>query len=154
MHPRTYYVGALHAPLHHASAPGTAHAVRSPGADVAGVSPVPVQMWQRRARSQCRCGRGAPSPGADVAGVGPVSRVQISAGGKPSPGADAVGAYADLDGSGARVDDDRLSAPAAEYSKFPREYSEYPHSVVTRSVRSIGLPSGASREVMGLAANT
>ena len=28
---------------------------------------VPVQMWQRCARSRCRCGRGEPSPGADVA---------------------------------------------------------------------------------------
>ena len=35
----------------------------SPGADVAAVSPVSVQMWQR-------CGE--PSPGADVAGVSPV----------------------------------------------------------------------------------
>ncbi len=34
-----------------------------------GVSPVPVQMWQGRAQSRCRCGRGEPSPGADVAGV-------------------------------------------------------------------------------------
>jgi hypothetical protein len=41
----------------------------SPGADVAGVSPVPVQMWQGRAQSRCRCGRGEPSPGADVAEV-------------------------------------------------------------------------------------
>ena len=30
----------------------------SPGADVAGVSPVPVQMWRGRAQSRCRCGRG------------------------------------------------------------------------------------------------
>ena len=28
-----------------------------PGADVAGASPVPVQMWQGRAKSWCRCGR-------------------------------------------------------------------------------------------------
>ncbi len=41
----------------------------SPGADVAPVSPVPVQMWQRRAQSRCRCGSSAPSPGADVAAV-------------------------------------------------------------------------------------
>ena len=34
---------------------------RSPGADVAGVSPV-----------RCRCGSSGPSPGADVAAVGPV----------------------------------------------------------------------------------
>ena len=26
----------------------------SPGADVEGVSPVPVQMWQGRAQSRCR----------------------------------------------------------------------------------------------------
>ena len=38
----------------------------------AGVSLVPVQMWQGRAQSRCRCGRGEPSPGADVAGVSPV----------------------------------------------------------------------------------
>ncbi len=45
----------------------------SPGADVAGVSPVPVQMWQGRAQSRRRCGRGEPSPGADVwTGVSPV----------------------------------------------------------------------------------
>ena len=28
------------------------------GADVAGVSPVPVQMWQGGAQSRCRCGTG------------------------------------------------------------------------------------------------
>ena len=33
------------------------------------MGPVPVQMWQRRAQSRCRCGRGEPSPGADVAAV-------------------------------------------------------------------------------------
>ena len=33
----------------------------SPGADVGGVSPVPVQMWAGRAQSRCRCGRGEPS---------------------------------------------------------------------------------------------
>ena len=38
----------------------------SPGADVAGASRVPAQMWQGRAESRCRCGRGEPSPGADV----------------------------------------------------------------------------------------
>jgi hypothetical protein len=33
----------------------------SPGADVAGLSPVPAQMWPRgRAQSRCRRGRGAP----------------------------------------------------------------------------------------------
>ena len=47
----------------------------SPGADVAGVGsvavqmwaavgPVAVQMWQGRAQSRCRCGRGEPSPSA------------------------------------------------------------------------------------------
>jgi hypothetical protein len=46
--------------------------VRSPGADVAGVSPAPVQMRKGRAHSRCRSGRGEPSPGADVAGVSPV----------------------------------------------------------------------------------
>ena len=41
----------------------------SPGTDMAGVSRVPVQMWQRCAQSRRRCGRGGPSPGADVAAV-------------------------------------------------------------------------------------
>ena len=34
----------------------------SPGADVAGVGPIPVQMWPGRAQSRCGCGRGEPSP--------------------------------------------------------------------------------------------
>jgi hypothetical protein len=29
----------------------------SPGADVGGASPVPVQMWAGRVQSRCRCGR-------------------------------------------------------------------------------------------------
>ena len=37
-----------------------------------GASPVPVQMWQGRAQSRCRCSRGEPSRSADVAGVSPV----------------------------------------------------------------------------------
>jgi hypothetical protein len=41
----------------------------SPGADVAGARPVPAQMRQGRAQSQCRCGRRGTSPGADVAGA-------------------------------------------------------------------------------------
>ena len=44
----------------------------SPDADVVGVSPVPVHMWQWCAQSPFRCGRGEPSPGADVAGASPV----------------------------------------------------------------------------------
>jgi hypothetical protein len=44
----------------------------SPGADVAGASPVPAQMWQGRAQSRRRCGRGERSPGADVAGASAV----------------------------------------------------------------------------------
>jgi hypothetical protein len=44
----------------------------SPGADAAGASPVPVQMWPGRAQSRCRCGRGEPSPGADAAAASPV----------------------------------------------------------------------------------
>ena len=44
----------------------------SPGADVAGVSPVLVQMWQGRAPSQPSCGRGEPSPSPVVAGASPV----------------------------------------------------------------------------------
>ncbi len=77
----------------------------SAGADVAGVSPVPVQMWaggarswcrcgRGRAQSRCRCGGGEPSPGADVApgpvadaaGASPV-RVQMWRG-RARPGAD------------------------------------------------------------------
>jgi hypothetical protein len=34
----------------------------SPGADVAGVSPVPAQMWQGRAQSRRRCSRSTPAP--------------------------------------------------------------------------------------------
>ena len=49
----------------------------SPGADVAGVSPVPSQMWQGRAKSQCRCGRGEPSPGADAGDVSSFSPAQM-----------------------------------------------------------------------------
>ena len=72
---------ALHAPPPPPSPPRSATQVTmqvwqrgepSPGSDVAGVSPVPVQMWQGSAQSRCRCGRGEPSPGADVAGVSPV----------------------------------------------------------------------------------
>jgi hypothetical protein len=37
-----------------------------------GASPVPVLMWEGRAQSRCRCGRGEPSPGADEGGVSPV----------------------------------------------------------------------------------
>ena len=33
------------------------------------VGPVPVQMWQGRAQSRCRCGRGEPSPGAGLQSV-------------------------------------------------------------------------------------
>ncbi len=44
----------------------------SDGTDVAGVGPVPAQMWQGWAQSRRRCGRGEPSPGADVEGVSPV----------------------------------------------------------------------------------
>ena len=43
-------------------------------------SRVPMQMWQGRAQSRCRCGRSEPDPGADVAR------------GEPSPGADVAGA--------------------------------------------------------------
>ncbi len=37
-----------------------------------GPGPIPVQMWEGRARSWCRCGRGGPGPGADVGRAGPV----------------------------------------------------------------------------------
>jgi len=56
----------------------------SPGADVGGVSLVPVQMWQRRAQSRCRCGRGELSPGADVAAASPVP-VPMWPGASPVP---------------------------------------------------------------------
>ncbi len=44
----------------------------------AGVGPVLVQLWQQRAQSRCRRGRGEPSPVADAGRVGPVA-VPISA---------------------------------------------------------------------------
>ena len=61
----------------------------SPGADVAAVSPVPAQMWQRRAQSRRRCGSGERSPGAADQGAGfseprsrqPILHVLLSAGG-------------------------------------------------------------------------
>jgi hypothetical protein len=61
----------------------------SPGADVAGVSPVPpVQMWQGCAQSRRRCGRGEHSPGADCCAMGePSSRCRYAPG-EISPGAD------------------------------------------------------------------
>jgi hypothetical protein len=45
---------------------------RSPGADVAAVSAILVQMWPGRAQSRCRCGSGERNPSTDVAGVSPV----------------------------------------------------------------------------------
>jgi hypothetical protein len=98
---------------------GRAHSQRrcgrgepSPSADVAGASPLPVQMWHGRAQSHCRCGMGEPSPSADVAGASPVpvqmwqgraqSRCRCGMGGaqsrcrcgrgEPSPSADVAGA--------------------------------------------------------------
>jgi hypothetical protein len=47
----------------------------SPGANVAGASPVPVRMWRGRAQSRCGCGGGEPSPGADVGGVSRVASI-------------------------------------------------------------------------------
>jgi hypothetical protein len=44
----------------------------SRGADVAAVSAVPAQMWQRRPQSRRRCGSGERSHGADVAAVSAV----------------------------------------------------------------------------------
>ena len=52
-----------------------------------GVSPVPMQMWQRCAKSWCRCGRGAPSPGTDVAIGAPNPGADVGVG-EPNPGAD------------------------------------------------------------------
>jgi hypothetical protein len=84
--------------------------IQSPGADVAGVSPVPVQTWQGRAQSRyrsggraqfrCRCGRGGPSPSPDLAArsrrrCGQQGRAQSRrrcGRGEPSPGADVAGA--------------------------------------------------------------
>jgi hypothetical protein len=40
-------------------------------ADVAGLSQVPVQMWELWAQSRSRRGRGSPGPSADAAGVSP-----------------------------------------------------------------------------------
>ena len=51
-----------HARLHARSIVTLVHAVPR----VAGAGPVPAQMWQGRAQSRRRCGRGGPSPGADV----------------------------------------------------------------------------------------
>jgi hypothetical protein len=44
----------------------------SPSADVGGVGPVLVKMWEGWAQSQRRCGTDGPSPGADVGGASPV----------------------------------------------------------------------------------
>jgi hypothetical protein len=44
------------------------------GADVAGASRVPAQMWEGVGQSWRRCGRGEPSPGADVGGDAVASR--------------------------------------------------------------------------------
>jgi hypothetical protein len=59
-----------------------------------------AQIWQRRAKTWCRSGRGEPSAGADGAGASPVplqmwqgraqSRCRCGRGG-PSPGADVAG---------------------------------------------------------------
>ena len=52
--------------LGHGTAPHSGRATlnlsSSPGADVAGVRPVPVQMWRGYVQSRRRCGRGEPNP--------------------------------------------------------------------------------------------
>jgi hypothetical protein len=56
----------------------------SPGADMTAVSPLPVQMWQRRAQSRSRCDSGEPSRA--------YQRLQtVRGGGEPSPSADVAG---------------------------------------------------------------
>ncbi len=45
---------------------------------------VPVQMWQERVQSWCRCGWAEPTPGADAAGVSP-SPIADAAGVGPVP---------------------------------------------------------------------
>ena len=79
------------------------HARGEPGPARIGVSPVPVQMWQRQAQSRRRCGGSGPSPGADVAAASRVpkqmwqrraqSRSRCEWGG-PSPEADVVVGWA------------------------------------------------------------
>ena len=76
-----------------------AQPVPSPGADVAGVSPVPVQMfvavspvlaqmWAGGAQSRRRCATGEPSRGADVAGLSPRPLQMQMSTGAPRPRAD------------------------------------------------------------------
>jgi len=52
------------------------------------VSPVPAQMWQRRAQSRRRCGSGERSPGEDVAAMSPVPVQLIKVQGSASRGRD------------------------------------------------------------------
>ncbi len=51
---------------------------RSYGADVAGVSPIRVQMWAGGAQSRCRCGRASPVPVQMWAGVSPVPVADVA----------------------------------------------------------------------------
>ena len=39
---------------------------------------VPAQMWEGRARSRNRCGRGEPGPGTDVGGGAPSPRTDVA----------------------------------------------------------------------------
>ena len=82
----------------------------TPGADVAGVSPLPAQMWQGRAQVRNRCGRGRvePSPGANVAGGGPSPGKKCGRG-DPSLGADVAGV-----GCGSGKTQSRRLVPAAD----------------------------------------
>jgi hypothetical protein len=120
---------------------------------VAGASPVPVQMWQGRAQSRCRCGRGEPGPGADAAGVSPVpvqmwqgrarpvqmwlrrARSRCRCGrGEPSPGADVDGtlerrAYASNAEKGCRFQGENRSRKLHQRCGPPRSL---PHSLSHR----------------------
>ena len=78
--------------LHERMEEGWCQRHSSPGADVARVSRVPVQMWQRRARSQSRRDRGEPRPSADV-GRGEPSPGRCRCGrGEPGAGSDMAAA--------------------------------------------------------------
>ena len=78
-----------------------------PGANVAPLSPVPVQRWEGRAQSQCRCGRVGSTPGSnDHVWIGrrrhgsqrpeAESTEAEGRGGQASPGADVARSCADV----------------------------------------------------------
>jgi hypothetical protein len=61
-----------------------------PGADVAGVRPGPMHIWQGCAQSRCRCGRVRPVPAQMWQGEPIPVPVQMWQG-VPSPGVDVAG---------------------------------------------------------------